>query len=102
MRRCGAASPSARACARAIWLHWVTAVLVLAAFIYGPGGFEDHVYAQATDFDRQLHETLGLCVFALALIRVLWRAFQRPIEPGQVPRWMGVAAKIVQWALYLL
>lgn len=25
-------------------LHWVTAVLVLVAFIYGPGGSESHVY----------------------------------------------------------
>ena len=50
-------------------LHWATAVLVLAAFIYGPGGSEQRVYAPARDFDRQLHETLGLSVLALVAMK---------------------------------
>jgi cytochrome b561 len=83
-------------------LHWVTALLVLVAFFYGPGGSEQRVYATARDFDRQLHETLGLCVFALAALRVLWRTFDRHPEPPPMPPWMGVAAELVQGALYLL
>jgi len=43
-------------------LHWLTAMLVLLAFIYSPGGSEERVYSAARDFERQLHETLGLCV----------------------------------------
>jgi cytochrome b561 len=83
-------------------LHWVTALLVLVAFIYGPGGSEQRVYEAARDFDRQLHETLGLCVFALLALRVLWRMFDQRPEPPLVARWMGVAARLVQGALYLL
>jgi cytochrome b561 len=83
-------------------IHWLTAVLVLAAFIYGPGGNETRVYSAAKDFDRQLHETLGLCVFALAFVRVLWHAMGTRPEPVEVPRWMGIAAKAVQWTLYVL
>jgi cytochrome b561 len=83
-------------------LHWVTAILVLVAFIYGPGGSEQHAYSHAHDFDRQLHETLGLCVFALALIRVLWLMFDKRPDPPQVSRWMGIAAKTIQGVLYLL
>ncbi len=82
--------------------HWATAILVLVAFIYGPGGSEQRVYAPAGDFDRQLHETLGLCVFALVLMRILWRMVDTQPEPPAVPRWMGIAAKAVQWTLYLL
>ena len=82
--------------------HWVTAILVVAAYIYGPGGSEQRVYSSARDFDRQLHETLGLCVFALVVIRVLWRAVDVHPDPPQVPRWMGIAAKAAHWALYLL
>ena len=52
-------------------LHWATAIIVLIAFIYGPGGSEERIYSAARDFDRQLHETLGICVFALAVLRVL-------------------------------
>jgi cytochrome b561 len=82
--------------------HWVTAILVLVAFIYGPGGSEQRVYSPARDFDRQLHETLGMCVFALAAMRMLWRAVAARPDPPQVPRWMGIASKAVQWGLYVL
>jgi cytochrome b561 len=82
--------------------HWITAILVLVAFIYGPGGSEERVYSAAADADRQLHETLGLCVFALAAMRLLWRFVDNHPDPPQVSRWMGIASKAVQWALYLL
>jgi cytochrome b561 len=82
--------------------HWVTAILVLVAFIYGPGGSEERVYSSAGDFDRQLHETLGMCVFALVLMRLLWRMVDTRPDPPQVSRWMGIAAKALHWALYLL
>jgi cytochrome b561 len=82
--------------------HWVTAILVVAAYIYGPGGSEQRVYSPVRDFERQLHETLGMCVFALVVMRVLWRTIDVHPEPPQVPRWMGVAAKAAHYALYLL
>jgi len=82
--------------------HWVTAILVLVAFIYGPGGSEQRVYSPARDFDRQLHETLGLCVFALVVMRILWRMVDTRPDRPEVPRWMDAAAKTVQSMLYLL
>lgn len=82
--------------------HWVTAVLVLVAFLYGPGGRETRVYADAMNFDRQLHETLGVAVFLLVIIRVLWRMFDRRPHPPQGPRWMELASKVVQALLYVL
>jgi cytochrome b561 len=95
-------SPLARYRPVAQTFHWVTAILVLVAFIYGPGGSEERVYSAARDFDRQLHETLGMCVFVLVVMRVLWRVVDTQPDPPQVPRWMGIAAKAVHWALYLL
>ncbi|WP_428422282.1 cytochrome b [Methylibium sp.] len=83
-------------------LHWLTAVLVLIAFIYGPGGSEERVYAAAGDFERQLHETLGLCVLALVVLRILWRALDKRPEPPPVARWMSLTAGLVQTALYVL
>jgi cytochrome b561 len=94
--------PLARYGAVAQALHWVMAVLVLVAFLYGPGGSEQRVYSSARDFDRQLHETLGMCVFALLAMRVLWRMVDTRPDPPQVARWMDISAKAVQWALYLL
>ncbi|CAB3806209.1 hypothetical protein LMG28138_05780 [Pararobbsia alpina] len=79
------------------FFHWATAVFVVIAFTFGPGGSEQRVYAHARDFDRQLHETLGLCVFALVIMRVLWRIVDRQPEPPQASLWMSVAAKAVQY-----
>jgi cytochrome b561 len=94
--------PLARYGAIAQVFHWATAILVLVAFIYGPGGSEQRVYSPASDVDRQLHETLGLCVLALVVMRILWRMVDTRPDPPEVGRWMRVAANAVQWALYLL
>jgi cytochrome b561 len=94
--------PVARYSAPTQILHWLTAILVLIAFTYGPGGSEEHVYAAARDFDRQLHETLGLSVLGLVALRALWRSIDaRPGQP-QVARWMRIAGKTTQGALYVL
>jgi len=83
-------------------LHWLTAILVLVAFIYGPGGSEERIYAAARDFDRHLHETLGLSVFVLTAVRLLWRTVDTRPSPPQVAAWMDLAARIVQVTLYVL
>ena len=83
-------------------LHWATAILVLAAFLYGPGGPEARVYATSRDFDRHLHETLGSTVLLLVIVRVVWRRFDSRPDPAPVNRWMGWAARAVQVALYVL
>ena len=83
-------------------LHWVMAVVVLIAFLYGPGGSESRVYAASHDFDRRLHETLGLTVFVLAVVRVLWRLGAKTPELPADSRWMNMAARSVQLAMYIL
>ncbi|SRR6266567_5792681 len=83
-------------------LHWATAILVLIAFIYGPGGSEQRVYAPVRNFDRQLHETLGFSVLALVALRLTWRMVDVRPDPPRVMRRMGIAAKVVRFALYAL
>ncbi|MFA9440582.1 cytochrome b [Uliginosibacterium sp. sgz301328] len=83
-------------------IHWLTAILVLVAFIYGPGGSETRVYSASRDFDRQLHETLGLCVLALSVIRLLWRAADKRPAPEDGARWMRRTASAVQVILFAL
>lgn len=83
-------------------LHWLTAALVLVAFIYGPGGSEERVYSASRDFDRQLHETLGVSVLMLVALRIVWRMVDARPEPPKLPRWMDIIAKVVRMALYVL
>lgn len=82
--------------------HWLTALLVIVAYITSVGGSETRVYAPANDFTRGLHELLGLGVFALTLVRLSWRTiFPRPKSP-EMPAWMERGAKLAHWAMYTL
>lgn len=84
------------------FLHWTTAILVVAAFTYGPGGSEQRVYSLAKDFDRQIHESLGLSVLVIALLRLTWMAFDVTPDEQTTPRWMWLVSKIVHATLYVL
>lgn len=83
-------------------IHWLTAIVVLVVFIYGPEGSEERVYVAAHDFERQLHETLGLFVLALVVLRLLWRGFEKRPEAPPIARWMTLVARVVQTLLYVL
>ena len=86
----------------AMAFHWPTAVLVVAAFVLGPGGSEERVYSATKDFDRELHEILGLTVFGLTLARLTWRAFASAPDLPPAPPWMNRVSRIVQALLYAL
>jgi len=82
--------------------HWLTALLVVVAYIVSVGGPEMRVYSAVNDFSRGSHELLGMSVFALTMARVCWRTiFPSPKSP-EMPAWMEVCAKLGQWALYAL
>jgi cytochrome b561 len=77
-------------------IHWLTAILVLAAWLVAgtwEGGHPEM---------KVLHETLGLAVFALVLVRVLWRHVD--IRPKELPgnAILALLARVVHWALYAL
>jgi cytochrome b561 len=80
--------------------HWLTAILVVAAYFLGPGGSEQRVYSSAADFTRQTHETLGVSVFALVLGRLLWRLMDNVPEDPPMKPWMRYSAKIIHVVLY--
>ena len=83
-------------------LHWLTAILVLAAFIAAEGGPESRVYSPERDGQRILHESLGLAVLALVVIRIVWRLMDRAPDEAPMPRWMTLSAVVTHWLLYLL
>jgi cytochrome b561 len=83
-------------------LHWITAVLVLVAFIVAEGGPESRVYSPERDSQRILHESLGLAVLALVVIRIVWRLFDRAPDAEPMARWMTLGATLSHWLLYLL
>jgi cytochrome b561 len=82
--------------------HWLTVILVGSAYIVSTGGPESRVYSAAMDFTRQTHETLGILVFAVALLRILWRRIDRAPEEPPMPAWMTLSSRAVHLALYAL
>lgn len=88
-------------------LHWLAAVAVVAAFALGPGDFgrlTDSGIDPGTRLDIVAHESLGLFVFLLTAVRLLWTAV-RPAPPSPSgPDWShlaAVAVRIVLWILLL-
>ena len=75
---------------------------MLTAYIESVGGPEARVYSPARDGVRSLHETLGMILFGVVLVRVLWRLLDRPPETHPGPLWMVQSAKAVHITLYVL
>jgi cytochrome b561 len=84
------------------FFHWATAILVVAAFVYGPGGSEQQVYSLAKEFDRQIHETLGIGVLGVVLIRLAWRAFDAAPDDPPMPPWIRLTSRVVHATIYIL
>lgn len=85
----------------AVTLHWSTAVLIAALWISGT--VNDAVPSSSRLLFLQLHMTGGLIVFALVLVRLIWRhiaGVPDPIEAG--PRWLDKLAQVSHAALYAL
>jgi cytochrome b561 len=58
---------------------------------------------ELTDTLYEVHKSIGVILFALALIRIVvrWRRGAPPIEPG-IPAWQRAAAYASHYALYAL
>jgi cytochrome b561 len=82
--------------------HWVTVILVVAAYLLGEGGPEARVYTDARAPDLHLHETLGMLVLAVVVVRLIWRFFDRVPENPPMHRWMTFASQFVHWVLYAM
>jgi cytochrome b561 len=82
--------------------HWLTAALVATAYLSTPGGSEQRAYSVAFDFTREFHETTGMLVVAIVLLRVLWRLTDSTPEAPPMAPWMKLAATLTHCALYAL
>lgn len=85
--------------------HWVTAIAVTIAFILGPGGFgrlmRDGI-DPATRSDIVWHESLGILVFVLTVLRLVWVAFRPAVSKIEMAGWMQLMAKLVHLGLWML
>ena len=86
----------------AIALHWAVAALIFVTF---PLGVYMHDLPLSPHKLRlfSYHKWIGVSIFLLAVLRVLWRSTHRPPPlPVTMPRWERLAANAVHFLLYAL
>jgi cytochrome b561 len=87
----------------AIALHWLIAALIVCGFYIGWIMTDIHGFTPTKLKYFSWHKWIGVTVFALAVIRVLWRATHRaPALDEATPVWQKAAAHFVHGLLYLL
>ena len=85
--------------------HWITAIAVLAAFILGPGGFGRMMHNgidPATQSDVVWHESLGILIFVLTVLRLLWVAVRPAAPQHEIAGSMRLASKLAHFSLWAM
>ncbi|PHV21433.1 cytochrome b [Janthinobacterium sp. BJB446] len=87
----------------AIILHWLTALLIISAFIMGLVMVDIPGLTPTKLKYFSWHKWLGVTVLAIAAIRLLWRkANVPPPPPASMVAWQKKAADAMHVLLYLL
>ena len=96
--------PALRYPAASRWLHWLTAALVPVIIV---AGIWIHYFEPADEAFKlrlyNIHESLGVIVFVLVLIR-LWNRYRNPPPPlpADTPGAIRIAAHATHMSLYAL
>lgn len=84
-------------------LHWLAAVCVIAAWVLGV--LLDDLPKRIEGRALFVHETVGLALLAIVLVRLGWRLGGNPPPPplpGPLARWSQPVAHGLHWLLYAL
>lgn len=92
---------STRYSGTAMALHWLMAALMVAGFVLGLYMTELALSPQKLRL-YAWHKWVGVTVFALLWLRLVWRLIQRPPSPLPAPAWQQRAASFIHGLLYVL
>ncbi|HSW14768.1 MAG TPA: cytochrome b [Solimonas sp.] len=82
--------------------HWLTALLLVGSFWLG-WTMTDMALSPTRLRYFSYHKWIGVTVFGLAVLRILWRQWARPPAlPAQMAAWEQAAARLSHVLLYLL
>lgn len=84
------------------FLHWTVVLLILVQATVGLVMVELPKRPNVIPV-FSFHKSLGLTILLFAILRLLWRAFdRRPEEPATMPHWQVVGARAGHALLYIL
>lgn len=96
-------APTQRYTATAITLHWLIALLIVAAFALGVTMVDIPGLTPTKLKYFSWHKWLGVTIFGLVCLRLIWRlTHAAPAYPNSMPGWQKTAAHILHGLLYLL
>lgn len=86
----------------AILLHWLTALLIVAAFALGLTMVDIPGITPTKLKYFSWHKWLGVTILGFACLRLLWRlSHPAPAYPASMPAWQHQAAAVLHGVLYL-
>jgi len=85
----------------AIALHWLVAVLILGAFALGLYMVELELSPTKLKL-YSWHKWLGVTIWMIAVVRLVWRLTHRPPPLPALPTWQRIAASTTHVLLYVL
>lgn len=83
-------------------LHWLTSALVVAVLPLAWIGTSLARDAAAKPLVFTLHKSVGLTIFAIVALRILWRALNPPPPETTESRSLALLARINHWLLYAI
>jgi cytochrome b561 len=100
--RLPASRPAERYSATAIGLHWLIALLIVCGFYLGWIMTDIPGFTPTKLKYFSWHKWIGVTVFMLAVLRVIWRATHRAPAMPAMPRWQIGVAHLTHFLLYVL
>lgn len=85
----------------AIFLHWISAVGVIALYLLGER-MEEAADRAEKIAAQQLHVSVGMLLLSFLIARLLWSASQPSPAPLERNRWLRILAKSVQGVFLLM
>lgn len=80
--------------------HWLVVAMIIFQYIWAWRIDEADGLRDRLELVTQ-HKTMGMTILSIALLRLLWRLFNRPPPlPAHMPRWERIAAHAGHWLLY--
>jgi cytochrome b561 len=84
-----------------VWLHWITALLMIFMLFWGEELMEVRRGQSLANWQPSAHASIGALILLLAIARLLWRAGHPPPPlPQTTTRFEEIASRLTHGAFY--